>query len=188
MAYWLEFQDTELDLAFTGSLLTWSLPEVHPRVEVVTKLDPGLVVSDYECYGKLDVKWKADLRRSMDRFTLSQCRRELIDRVLDLALAFEIAVSQKGDNLPPRWKVSVRTAQLIGGSVEDRVTIRRSVGRLYELRNKATHGSTLVSAERDAVLECAKVYPLLLQRLLRCADRPDWGSIELESPKSMEPK
>jgi hypothetical protein len=182
MAYWLEFEDDELDLAFTGSLLTWSLPEVHPRIETVTKLNPTVVFEHYGLYRELSNEWRADLRRSMDRYTLSQCRRELIDRVLDLALAFEIAVSQKGDNLPVRWKVSVRTAQLIGGTVADRKVVRRSVGRLYELRNKATHGSNLVGAESDVVLDCMKIYPVLLQRLLRFSDRPDWSSIELDSP------
>jgi hypothetical protein len=181
LAYWLEFQDSEHDLTFTGALLTWSLPEVHPRIETVTELNSRTFVGCYDRFQRLSHEWRADLRRSMNRYTLSQCRRELIDRILDLALAFEIAVSQKGDNLAPRWKVSVRTAQIIGGALEDRKRIRRNVGRLYELRNKATHGSTLVGAEYEIASECARIYPLLLRRLLGFTKRPDWNSIELES-------
>lgn len=118
----------------------------------------------------------------MDRYTLSQCRHALIDQVLDLALAFEIAVSQKGDNIPVRWKVSVRTAQLIGETVDQRKDVRRVVGQLYELRNKATHGSTLAGAERETVLQCTTIYRSLLQKLFQFTHRPDWSSIELESP------
>jgi hypothetical protein len=61
----------------------------------------------------------------MNRFTLSQCRHQTIDRILDLALAFEIAVSGgDGDSAPPGWKVSVRSAQLIGGALKARQSNR----------------------------------------------------------------
>ena len=118
----------------------------------------------------------------MDRYTLSQCRHALIDRVLDLALAFEIAVSQKGDQGAVRWKVSVRTAQLVGETIEQRKSVRHVVGQLYDLRNKATHGSTLAGAEGETVLQCTEIYQLLLQKLFQFGHRPDWSSIELESP------
>jgi hypothetical protein len=182
LAYWLEFQDSELNVISNANLLTWSLPEVYPRIKHVTQLNSIIIAEHYASFCRLAPDWKVDLRRSMDRYTLSQCRHALIDRVLDLALAFEIAVSQKGDNLPARWKVSVRAAQLIGGTMAERKNVRRAVGQLYELRNKATHGSTLAGAEREVVLQCTKIYQSLLRRLFEFAYRPDWNSIELESP------
>ena len=83
----------------------------------------------------------------MERFSLSQCRREIIDRILDLALAFEIATSG-GGNGPVGWKVSVRSAQPIGGSLETRQENRRKINDLYVLRNRATHGSHLNARDR----------------------------------------
>jgi hypothetical protein len=94
-------------------------------------------------YDPLPEDQRARLFRSMERFRLSQSRQEEIDRVLDLALAFEIAVSEKGDNAPPSWKVSVRAAQLIGGPLAERKENRTRVSALNELRNQATHGGTL---------------------------------------------
>ncbi len=182
LAYWLEFRDSELYGVSNANFLTWSLPEVLPRVEHVTALSSTTIAQHYLSFSDLARDWKVDLRRSMDRYTLSQCRHALIDQVLDLALAFEIAVSQKGENLPPRWKVSVRTAQLLGGTIEERKSVRRAVGGLYELRNKATHGSTLASAEGEVVTQCTKVYQSLLQKLFCFSCRPDWNTIELESP------
>jgi hypothetical protein len=182
LAYWLEFQDSELNVVSNANFMAWSLPEVYPQIKNVTQLSSNIIAEHYVSFCKLAHDWKADLRRSMDRYTLSQCRHALIDRVLDLALAFEIAVSQKGDNLPVRWKVSVRAAQLIGGTMEERKSVRRAVGQLYELRNKATHGSTLAGAEWEVVFQCTKIYQSLLRRLFEFAHRPDWNSIELESP------
>jgi hypothetical protein len=182
MAYWFEFQDVELGGISNAYFLSWNLPEVHPRVESIVRLDAGDVSELYSAFRSLAFDWKSDLRRSMDRYTLSQCRHALIDKVLDLALAFEIAVSQKGDNLPVRWKVSVRAAQLIGGDMEKRLSNRRLVGQLYDLRNRATHGSRLADIDRELLSNCAMIYRLLLRRLLTFSDRPDWNSIELESP------
>jgi len=120
----------------------------------------------------------------MERFRLSQSRREDIDRVLDLALAFEIAVSEKGDNAPPSWKVSVRAAQVIGGPLETRKQIRGDIGALYELRNQATHGGTVRTKSSkisvDKVLqESCELYVALMKQLLSLRDKPDWKSLEL---------
>jgi hypothetical protein len=183
MAYWFEFQDAEFSGISNAYFLSWNLPEVHPRVETIVRLDADDVSEIHATFFNLALDWKSDLQRSMDRYALSQCRHALIDQVLDLALAFEIAVSQKGDNLPVRWKASVRTAQLIGGDMEQRLSNRRLVGRLYDLRNKATHGSRLADVDRELLSSCATIYRLLLRRLLTFCERPDWNSIELESPR-----
>lgn len=182
MAYWFEFQDAELGGISNAYFLSWNLPEVHPRVERIVELEAGDISNIYSAFCALAVDWKSDIRRSMDRYTLSQCRHALIDQVLDLALAFEIAVSQKGDNLPVRWKVSVRTAQLIGGTLEERLSNRRLVGQLYDLRNRATHGSRLAAMDSELLSNCAVIYRLLLRRLLTFHDRPDWNAIELQGP------
>jgi hypothetical protein len=80
----------------------------------------------------------------MNRFMLSKCRTQLIDRILDLALAFEIAVGGESESWTAiSWKVAVRTAQAIGGTLDWRRTVRRKVGQLYDLRSKATHGGSL---------------------------------------------
>ena len=120
----------------------------------------------------------------MERYSLSQCRRESIDRVLDLALAFEIAVSEKGDNAPPSWKVSVRSAQLIGGTLADRQQKRATVSALYDLRNQATHGGTLKAKSPDSSVEQIlqenyNLYVLLMKMLLTLRVKPEWKSVEL---------
>jgi hypothetical protein len=120
----------------------------------------------------------------MNRFMLSQCRHQVIDRILDLTLAFEIAVSGSADQAPPSWKVSVRSAQMIGGTLKTRQINRQKINDLYRLRNKATHGSNLkehdASKQLTLVQNCSEIYRELLQSFLALGAEPDWSALELE--------
>ncbi|MDA9488845.1 hypothetical protein XI08_06395 [Bradyrhizobium sp. CCBAU 11361] len=120
----------------------------------------------------------------MERFRLSQSRKQPIDRVLDLALSFEIALSDQGDNAPPSWKVSVRTAQLVGGPVDVRSSNRQAIASLYELRNQATHGGSLKprgGKTVDAILQDSfDLYVSTIGKLLDLGSKPDWKTVELE--------
>jgi Apea-like HEPN len=127
----------------------------------------------------------------MERFRQAQGRRQAIDRVLDLALAFEIAVSEKGDNAPPSWKVSVRGAQLIGGPLKERQQNRVTLGALYELRNQATHGGTLKARSSqepvdDILRDSCDLYVRLMKALLALRLKPDWTAIELEPTRATQ--
>ena len=119
---WFEYLDHDLEYSEWENAFSWLLPEVHPRVlrGCGYRRDPvANIVTDFDA---LAPKRGDSALRSMERFRLSQCRRQPIDRVLDLALAFEIAVSDEGsgEHIPPGWKVSVRTAQIVGGSLSAR--------------------------------------------------------------------
>jgi hypothetical protein len=184
VACWFEYADSELDYAESDNDYTWLLPEIPPHVRNAVPGDSNVIRTTVASYRALPDDQRARLFRSMERFRLSQARREDIDRVLDLALAFEIAVSEQGDNAPPSWKVSVRSAQVIGGPLEIRKQIRGGIGALYELRNQATHGGTLRAKSTkkpvDKVLqESYDLYIALMKRLLSLRDKPDWKSLEL---------
>src|SRR5580692_7200669 len=74
------------------------LPEIAPHIRTCTPVDPNSVLEIQREFSALPAEWWNDLLRSMRRFTLSQCRYEMIDRVLDLALSFEVPFSNKGDS------------------------------------------------------------------------------------------
>jgi hypothetical protein len=184
VACWFEYADTELEYAEWENGCTWLLSEIHPHVKSSVPADIDVIQTNMASYAELPEEQRTRLFRSMERFRLSQSRSEAIDRVLDLALAFEIAVSEKGDNAPPSWKVSVRSAQVIGGPLVSRQLIRAKVSALYELRNQATHGGTLKarSAEKpvdNVIQESFEVYVVLLKKLLSLRTKPDWKALEL---------
>jgi hypothetical protein len=106
--------------------LLWLLPEITPLIPENLTVDGTTIRQDIQVLSAMPDNWRNDLERSMDRFALSQCRHQLIDRILDLTLAFEIAVSGKSEQqVPQSWKVNVRTAQMIGGSPPERQENRR---------------------------------------------------------------
>lgn len=182
-AYWFEYEDSDLDLNAFENRLSWMVPEVAPTILSNTATDAAAVKHDLAVFSAFPGEWRTDLARSMERFTLSQCRRQRIDSVLDLALAFEIATGG-GDNVPVGWKVSVRSAQLIGGPLETRKENRRKINDLYKLRNRATHGSRLTASDRAKHgviwLNAVHLYRELLGKFFQLKKQPDWNSIELE--------
>lgn len=185
LGYWFDYEDPDLDLNAHDNYVAWMLPEVEPTIPTNTATNAATIASDLKTLRALSPDWQDDLKRSMARFALSQCRRQLTDRVLDLALAFEIAVSRKGDQAPPSWKVSVRTAQMIGGTLAERLAYRRKIAGLYGLRNKSTHGSKLDGDQRTneaTVADANALYSKLLDAFWRLGSRPDWEAIELEPP------
>jgi hypothetical protein len=183
LAYWFQYDDEDLDLNAHENYMSWLLPEIVPAIPANVAVDGTTVQHDLKALSAMQDAWRNDLTRSMERFTLSQCRHQVIDRILDLTLAFEIAVSGKGENVPQSWKVGVRTAQMIGGQLRDRQENRRKMVALYNLRNQGTHGSSLSRGDQQkqqAILtEATAVYRKLLESLWRDQARPDWGAIEL---------
>jgi hypothetical protein len=185
VACWFEYADRDLEYAEWENTFTWLLPEIPPHVKKSVPADIDGIQANIANYLALSQSRRSTLLRSMERFTQSQCRSQPIDRILDLALAFEIAVSEKGDNAPPGWKVSVRSTQLIGGLLQERKHNRATINALYELRNQATHGGTLkakpVKRPVDEILrQNSDLYVLLMKRLLALRLKPDWKAIELE--------
>ena len=175
-----------LEYAEWENTFSWLLPEVHPRVERGPLVDSSQVRINVANFDALCPDRRADLLRSMDRFRLSQCRRKPIDRVLDLTLAFELAVSgANGEFSPPSYKVSVRAAQAIGGMLPERQKHRASIAKLYTLRNQATHSGRLkpkAGKDPDDVIDaCSVIYRKLMTRLLTIKAAPDWQAIELEA-------
>ena len=183
LGYWFEYDDEDLDLNSHENYMSWILPEIVPSIPANVAVDAATVQQELKALSAMPEDWRNDLRRSMERFTLSQCRHQVIDRILDLTLAFEIAVSGNGEQAPQSWKVSVRSAQMIGGPLRDRQKNRRKMVALYNLRNQGTHGSSLSSMDQqkqDNVLtEAGALYRKLLDSFWRHGARPDWNAIEL---------
>jgi len=184
-ASWFEYADRDLEFSEWENTFTWFLPEIAPRVKRHSPADVGAILTNLAAYNALSQKRRVTLRRSMERFRLSQCRREAIDRVLDLALAFEIAVSDQSERMPVGWKVSVRSAQLIGGPLPVRQQNRATISALYDLRNQAAHGGTLKAKSTrkpvdQIIQENCDLYIMLMKGLLALRLEPDWKSVELE--------
>jgi hypothetical protein len=187
--YWFEYNDEDLEISACENTLSWTFSEIAPRILAAVEIEPRAILADTRQFFALPPKCQSDLKRSMDRFVLSRCRMFLIDRILDLALAFEIAVSGESESYTAiSWKVAVRTAQAIGGAVEGRQAVRKNVSALYSLRSKATHGGSMKPDERDKnaklVEVCSDIYRGLLRSLFEMGAKPNWNILELQARES----
>ena len=95
-ASWFEYEDRDLDLNKSENYLNWTSKEIEPFVEANVAVDASSVEKQAAAFRSLPCK--SNLLRSMERFTQSQRRHQLGDQILDLAIAFEIAVSDGPDD------------------------------------------------------------------------------------------
>lgn len=183
---WFEYENEELDLAVYDTFMTLSTPEIPPKIKYQTALEPSAFSALLDSFRALPRDYQNLLLRAADRFCLSKCRWQRVDCVLDLALAYEIAVSGKGDQgLSPTWKVSTRTAQMVGGDLATRLETRATVRSFYQLRNEAAHGGSLSSEKAaSAINRASEIFPELLSSLISNGQSPNWASIEIESPSA----
>lgn len=182
---WVDYENRELEFSEWEKWPEWILPEIMPRIRAAASVDAQKIKQDWEAYNKLPDDTRSSLARSIDRFVLSRCRHQFLDRVLDLALAFEIAVGGgRGDNAPASWKVAVRSSQMIGGALGARQALRGKLNHMYKLRSRATHGGSMDSkdhADLEATVnECSQIYVALVQSFLALGAKPDWLKFELE--------
>lgn len=182
IGHWFEYDDRDLDISAWENSMSWSLPEVVPQIRSATLVDTNAIQDQLRQYRALPTNLRRDLLRSMDRFILSQCRQRATDRILDLALAFEIAVSGERSSAPISWKISHRSAQFIGGPLETRRSNRKIIADLYASRSSATHGgSTEVEGDSSGGLSnAAELYRAVLKSYLKLGKQPDWVALELE--------
>lgn len=187
---WLDYANRELEFSEWDKWPDWILPEIVPRIKSSVSIDAQSIKKDWGAYSALPGETRSSLTRSIERFVLSQCRHQFVDRILDLALAFEIAVGGgRGDNAPASWKVAVRSSQMIGGPLDDRQELREKLNHMYSFRSRATHGGSMDAKDRAdleaTVNDCSQIYVALIKSFLALGEKPDWKKFELE-PRTTE--
>ncbi len=182
-AYWFDYENDEIEIGHDDENFAWHHAEVMPAVRR-PEISPSREIAKHVTrFYALPENMRSNLMRSMKRFSLSQCRHELVDRILDLVLAYEIAATiHSGDNIPASWKVSIRPALIIGGTLEERQSNRNLLAGLYKLRNKGTHGGALKATNRQVIERATKLFPQFMKAMIEAGQKLDWSAIELGMP------
>lgn len=180
---WFEYEDNDLDFNEHENYLVLWTPEIVPQIRSHATVDAAALVKHAAVLWSFPRGWQEDLLRSMERFTLSQCRHQLADQAVDLAIAFEIAMHGSGQG-PMSWKAAVRSAQLIGGRLAQRQKIRADVEELFKFRNKGAHGGRMNASERTKNekirLKARAIFRTGLTSFLSLSGLPEWADLELE--------
>jgi hypothetical protein len=183
-ASWFSYDDQELDFNSIESRLQWLVPEVEPIVRAHVDVEAQKLADALGALAKIPGNYAKKITRSADRFALSQCRYRHVDRAIDLAIAFELLAGSRGDGAIG-WKVSLRAAQFIGGTTDQRRQMRDKINALYKLRNEGSHGGTPghaeVAQQGEDLVECSQIYRQLVETILQFGDEPDWQKYELDA-------
>lgn len=84
------------------------------------------------------------------RFNYTYERKDFSDRVIDLAIAFEILLSKEKDLKESiTFKLRVRAARLLGESIEEKETVAETISKFYSLRSSIVHGGKLNISDND---------------------------------------
>jgi Apea-like HEPN len=130
---------------------------------------------------------RATLRLALRRFNQALRRPPHGDRALDLAISLEsLLVDGAGENT---YKIGLRAALVLGGSMERRREVRAVVGALYALRSALIHDGILPSEVKvvaggkrpahDIVEDATEICALVLRSILYAGSIPSWYEYEL---------
>jgi len=81
------------------------------------------------------------LKLALNRYNNSYERKSIADKVIDLAIVFEILYSKENDKTDSiNFKLKARAAKFLGSNFENRRNIAKTVGDFYSIRSALVHG------------------------------------------------
>jgi hypothetical protein len=153
------------------------------RFRSTEPITPGTPKKLLRGLAKLGMAERAALRIALDRLNQAVRRASIVDRAIDLGIAFEVMLLHgigRRDTGELRYRASVRAASFIGGKRAERVTSFEIVRAAYDLRSAAAHEGHMPKSKkgqheeqlRAAELLCAQI----ARRLIARGKFPDWDS------------
>jgi hypothetical protein len=190
LMYWAQFDDPDLN-DFAPQWLAHPHIELTPRGlhdEGRIELDVNSATSHFSTFEAHPAKFRASLRRSLQRLRNAMVRTDVGDQAVDLCVGLEaLMVPDQGEH---RYKLSLRSALLIGDTLRRRMEVKDIVDGLYKVRGATAHGSKkegkmkVLEADVDppgmirrGIPLCAEVFLELLRR-----GPIDWSQLELNPP------
>jgi Apea-like HEPN len=186
--YWFQFDDPDLSAASFYGGVSSSYQEVLPwPFSPPVKIDASEATRLTSAFLNLGAPLKSTLRLALRRFNHALRRPPHGDRALDLAIALESMLVDGGTE--NTYKIGLRAALLLGGTIEQRRETRAVISALYALRSALVHDGVLPSEVKvvgvgkrpspsvvnDATQICARIF----QSILSAGAIPEWYEYEL---------
>lgn len=130
---------------------------------------------------RLPEKSRNRLRSALDRLNSGFRRHTPGDKALDASIALETAVGTADGHGEITYRLRLRAALILGGSLGDRVNVWKATNKLYALRSAVVHrgGVTGRAAAGDEARAGLDVAAKVIRRLIEIGDVPDWSVVEL---------
>jgi hypothetical protein len=121
------------------------------------------------------------LLRAIDRLGKARLSNSLVDKAVDLGMAFELALmhGSSDSNSEIRFKTALRAAWLLGSDTASRAKTFVRAQQLYDARSKAVHSGLLSTKKPFDSIESDRLVQELLSAISSRGSFPDWQSLVL---------
>jgi len=187
--HWFEFDDPDIHSTFrSGGISLRHIDIVPMDFEPPHQIDSAQAKRVVAAFLGMSADVRTKVRLSLIRFNQALRRSPHEDRALDLAIALEsLLVDNAGENT---YRLGLRAALLLGGSLAQRKHTRAVIGALYALRSKLVHDGVLPQAVKvtgtgkrpsaEVVKDATVLAGRLLERIVSRGYIPDWDEYELQ--------
>ena len=154
------------------------------------------VKNRYEVFASLDSEVQDKLKIPVDRWIKSKAtsgfadRMQHVDRIIDLAIAFEsIYLSDTDNRSELAHRLQLHAAWYLGKDKDDRQALMNEFKKIYSWRSRAVHSGSLPKKKRNVLFTYEEVANVLAKAEDLCRDSilkiiedgkfPDWGELIL---------
>lgn len=135
----------------------------------------------FDKFAKLesDVRKKLDL--AISRWIKSKTEMKIINRIIDLVIAFEVLYSNESrEQLSLTFRL--RAAWHLGGDVQERQRLHSFFKDIYDARSEAVHSGKLsrkssAKVNEEQLAEADKWFAQAIKKFINDGNFPDWDSL-----------
>lgn len=188
-AYWFLFDDPDLERARIGSMRGGLLHEILPTSSDYSVVDAADAIHIVNAYIGLNEGTRAHIRVALQRLSLALRRRNLGDKAVELAVAFESLLGDNANN-EMTHKITTRSVRLVGGSGDVRKKNSVLMKKAYEIRSKLVHTGSSNPNKKYAVIEeqlsgsevidqCIDFCIQVIRKIVLMGHMPDWAVFDI---------
>lgn len=123
------------------------------------------------------------------RLAFARSRGDILDRCVEVGIALETLVLDEKTEL--KFRLRLRTSQLLGQNHAERVAISGDIGKLYDLRSSRVHGKVPPArpdhqTDQEVLHSGLAIAQRVAQRLVKEGRFPEWPVVELAGPADLQ--
>ncbi|HEX8448564.1 MAG TPA: hypothetical protein VF652_03135 [Allosphingosinicella sp.] len=136
-------------------------------------------------YSALTASDRRRVDTAISRLRLATARLEPSDAIVDLAIALEAILSDKGNKDELTYRLRLRLALILESEVAERKRIKALVTSLYKERSGIVHGDVPGTADVELRRNGEGLVTRLIRKMLHLGFVPDWSLVELSGGQQM---
>jgi hypothetical protein len=141
-----------------------------------------ILVQQYQTFSESD---RRRIDTSISRLRLAVARAEPSEAIIDLAIALEAILSDKGNKEELTYRLRLRAALILESDLPARKQLQAFVNSLYKERSGVVHGGIPKSADIQLRKKGEQLVSRLIRKMLDLGRIPDWAVVELTAGNTL---